>query len=68
MTTLGNRPATGLLVVDVQNAVVDGSYRRDAVVANIGSLVQKARREHVPVIWVQHSDEELERGNQSRSR
>jgi nicotinamidase-related amidase len=61
MTTLGNRPATALLVIDVQNAAVAGSYQRDAVVANIGSLVEKARREHVPVIWVQHSDEELER-------
>ncbi len=63
MTTLGNRPATALLVVDVQNAAMDGSYQRDAVVANIGSLVEKARREHVPVIWVQHSDEELKRGS-----
>ncbi len=63
MTTLGNRPATALLVVDVQNAAVAGSYQRDAVVANIASLVEKARREHVPVIWVQHSDEELERGS-----
>jgi isochorismate hydrolase len=63
MTTLGNRPATALLVIDVQNAAVDGSYQRDEVVANIGSLVEKARREHVPVIWVQHSDEELERGS-----
>jgi nicotinamidase-related amidase len=63
MTTLGNRPATALLVVDVQNAAVAGSYQRDAVVANIGNLIEKARREHVPVIWVQHSDEELERGS-----
>ena len=63
MTTLGNRPATALLVIDVQNAAVDGSYQRDAVVANIGSLVEKARREHVPVIWVQHSDKGLARGS-----
>jgi nicotinamidase-related amidase len=63
MTTLGNRPATALLVIDVQNGVVAGNYQRDAVVANIGSLVEKARREHVPVIWVQHSDEGLERGS-----
>jgi len=35
MTTLENRSATALLVVDVQNVVVDGAYRRDAVVANI---------------------------------
>ena len=62
MTTLGNRPATALLVIDVQNGVVAGNYQRDEVVANIGGLVEKARREHVPVIWVQHSDEGLERG------
>jgi nicotinamidase-related amidase len=42
---------------------VAGTYQRDAVVANIGSLVEKARREGVPVIWVQHSDEELTRGS-----
>ena len=63
MTALGSRPATALLVVDVQNAAVAGGYQRDAVVANIGSLVEKARREYVPVIWVQHSDEELKRGS-----
>ena len=63
MTTLANRPATALLVVDVQNRAVAGSYQCDAVVANIGSLVEKARQEHVPVIWIQHSDEELERGS-----
>jgi nicotinamidase-related amidase len=61
MTTLENRPNTALLVVDVQNGVVDGAHERDAVVANVGSLVAKARRERVPVVWVQHSDEQLAR-------
>lgn len=28
MTALGNRPATALLVVDVQNAAVDKGYQR----------------------------------------
>ena len=59
MTTLENRPNTALLVVDVQNAVVEGAHERDAVVANVGSLVEKARREGVPVVWVQHYDEQL---------
>ena len=60
MTTLENRPNTALLVVDVQNGVVQTGHDRDSVVANVGSLVDKARREHVPVVWVRHSDEELE--------
>ena len=61
MTTLKNRPKVALLVVDVQNGVVEGAHERDAVVANVGSLVEKARRERVPVVWVQHSDEQLAR-------
>src|SRR3981081_4832098 len=61
MTTLENRPNTALLVIDVQNGVVEGAHERDAVVANVGSLVEKARRERVPVVWVQHSDEHLAR-------
>jgi nicotinamidase-related amidase len=43
--------------------VVEGAHQRDAVVANVGRLVDKARRERVPVVWVQHSDEELARGS-----
>ena len=62
MTKLENRPNTALLVVDVQNGIVGGAYERDAVVANVGSLVEKARRERVPVVWIQHSDEQLARG------
>jgi nicotinamidase-related amidase len=63
MTTFENRPNTALLVVDVQNGAVEGAHERDAVVANVGSLVEKARRERVPVIWIQHSDEQLARGS-----
>jgi nicotinamidase-related amidase len=63
MATLQNRPNTALLVVDVQQGVVEGNHERDAVVANVGSLVEKARRERVPVVWVQHSDEDLARGS-----
>ncbi len=63
MTTLANRPNTALLVIDVQNCVVEGAPRRDEVVANVGSLVERARREEVPVVWVQHSDDNIERGS-----
>ncbi len=63
MTTLENRPNTALLVVDVQNKVVAGAHQRDAVVANISSLVEKARRESVSVVWVQHTEGHLPRGS-----
>jgi len=63
MTTLKDRPNTALLVIDVQKGVVGVAHERDAVVANVGTLVEKARRERVPVVWVQHSDEQLARGS-----
>jgi nicotinamidase-related amidase len=62
MTTLPDRPQAALLVIDVQNGVVAGTPGRDTVVANIGTLVERARREDVPVIWVQHSDDGLKTG------
>ncbi len=59
MTTLKDRPNTALLVIDVQNGVVAQAHHRDEVIANINTLVDKARAEKVPVIWVQHQSEEL---------
>lgn len=64
MTTLDERPRTALVVIDVQNGVMAGAHKRDAVVANIASLVQKARSENVPVVWVQHSSDALEEGSE----
>nr|WP_274636250.1 isochorismatase family protein [Microbacterium bovistercoris] len=63
MTTLTDRPNTALLVVDVQNDVVGEAYERDAVVARIRTLVDRARDAGVPVVWVQHSDPELVPGS-----
>jgi nicotinamidase-related amidase len=57
MTALENRPNTALLIVDLQNGVVERAHQRDAVVANVGSLVEQARSEGVPVVWVQDSGE-----------
>src|SRR6266568_8988432 len=54
MTTLTDRPKTALLVVDVQNDVMAGAHNREAVIAKIAVLVDKARAEKVPVVWVQH--------------
>ncbi|MGW3031331.1 cysteine hydrolase family protein [Streptomyces sp. NPDC001178] len=64
MTTLQERPHTALLVIDVQRDVVASAHERDAVVANIAALVDKARAADVPVVWVQHSDPHLEKGSE----
>ncbi|MFE1315943.1 cysteine hydrolase family protein [Streptomyces sp. NPDC058755] len=65
MTTLPDRPNTAVLVIDVQNGVVANSHDRDGVIANINTLIDKARAADVPVIWVQHSDEELAYGSET---
>jgi len=65
MTTLEDRPNTALVVVDVQNGVVAEAHERDAVVANVGRLVAKARAADVPVVWVQHADEDLPDGSEA---
>ncbi|WP_232676842.1 cysteine hydrolase family protein [Nocardioides sp. R-C-SC26] len=55
MSTHTDRPHTALLVIDVQNDVVAQAHDRDAVVAAIAGLVDRARGAGVPVIWVQDS-------------
>jgi nicotinamidase-related amidase len=45
----------------VQNGVVERAHDRATVVGKIRNLVEKARHDGVPVIWVQHSDEQLVR-------
>jgi nicotinamidase-related amidase len=63
VTTLADRPNSAVLVVDVQTGVVAGAHGRAAVVANIGSLVDKARRAGVPVVWVQDSGGHIVKGS-----
>ena len=65
MTTLSDRPNTALIVIDVQNSVVNDAHDRDAVVANVSALVDKARDKEIPVVWVQHSSEHMPKGSDS---
>ena len=64
MSTLADRPNTALVVIDVQNGVVGEAYDRDTIVANIGTLVDKARAADVDVVWVQHNDDNLPRDSE----
>jgi nicotinamidase-related amidase len=53
----GHRPV--LLVVDVQVGVVAQAWEAPRVVANVARAVERARERGVPVVWVQHRNEEL---------
>ncbi len=54
-----NGKKMALLIVDVQNGVIASAYNKDKVVENINIMISKARASKVPIIWVQHSDNEL---------
>ena len=59
MSIFDGRGRSALLVIDVQNGVVDNAFARESVIANINQAIKKAREKSIPVIWIQHSDEEL---------
>ena len=63
MTTLENRPRTGLLIIDAQRKVLDRTFQRDEAVANMVIVLERARQNDIPVVWVQHSDDDLEEGS-----
>lgn len=52
-----------LLVVDVQAGVMRTVWDAERVIQNVGLAVDRARSHGVPVIWVQHADEELVDGS-----
>ena len=64
MSSFGDRSRQALLVIDVQTNVVVDAWHRDEVIANINTLIVKAREARTPIIWIQHSDDYLEIGTE----
>ena len=52
-----------LVVVDVQVGAVSEAWDARRIIQNVVRTVERARAQGVPVIWVQHSDEELVYGS-----
>lgn len=52
-----------LLVVDVQVGVMSHCWDAERVISKVARVVERARAQGVPVIWVQHADNQLERGS-----
>jgi len=48
-----------LLVVDVQVGVMSESWDAPRIIKNLARAVERARASNVPVIWIQHSDNDL---------
>jgi nicotinamidase-related amidase len=63
MATIREGNKSVLVVVDVQVGVVNDAWEAPRVVNNVSRAVERARAEGVPVIWVQHSNDELPRGS-----
>ena len=57
----GNRAV--LLVVDVQAGVLREAWDASRIVKNVARAVERARARNVPVIWVQHADDDLRYGS-----
>lgn len=59
MATVREGRRGALVVVDVQVGVMESAWEAERVVGNIARAVDRARAAGVPVVWVQHQDEEL---------
>ena len=64
MATLRDGNNGVLLVVDVQTGVMGEAWDAPRVINNVARTVQRARDQGVPVIWVQHSSDELPHGSE----
>ncbi len=63
MATIREGDRSALIVVDVQVGVVGEAWDAPRIVGNVARAVDRARAAGVPVIWVQHSDDELVQGS-----
>ena len=63
MATVREGDVPVLLVVDVQVGVMSEAWDAPRVIQNLARLVDRARAERVPVVWVQHADENLPQGS-----
>jgi nicotinamidase-related amidase len=62
MATVRNGNKGVLVIVDVQVGVMSDVWEAPRIIQNVSCAVERARAQEVPVIWVQHSDEELAYG------
>lgn len=64
-TSSTSRLAAQVKSCNVQNGGVAGMHQPDAVIANPGAPVDKTSEDGIPIIGVQHFNEQLERGSEA---
>lgn len=57
----GNKPV--LIVVDAQVGVLETAWEAPQKIQHMAQAVETARRQGIPVLWVQHADDELVAGS-----
>lgn len=63
MATVRAGSTAVLLVVDVQVGVMREAWDAPRIIRNVSYAVERARAQAVPVLWVQHTDEDLPHGS-----
>ncbi|MDP6651984.1 MAG: isochorismatase family protein [Gammaproteobacteria bacterium] len=63
MATVREGTKSVLVIVDVQVAVMKEAWDSSRVISNVATIVHEARSNGVPVIWIQHSDDQLPAGS-----
>ena len=61
MASVRSGSKAALVVVDVQVGVMAKAWDAERVIGNVARAVARARSAGVPVVWVQHGDDELKR-------
>lgn len=63
MATVREGNQAVLLVVDVQVGVMSEAWQAHRILKNVSRAVERARAQLVPVLWVQHADDEMAHGS-----
>lgn len=63
MATIRDGNQGVLVIVDVQAGVMRDAWEAPQIIQNVSCAVERARAQGVPVLWVQHADQELAYGS-----
>lgn len=59
MATIREGNQEVLVVVDMQAGVMNETWNSPRIIRNVTHVVERARTQGIPVLWVQHADDEL---------